>query len=74
MERGMTDDILKYCGKMMDKLHQLLLLTKHQQFVVLVDIEGLTFSKVFYEARCWKGSFHTIIRNWELFRKFRDPH
>jgi len=55
MECWGTDDILKHVGKIMNKIYSVLLQTKHQQFVAIVDSEGVTFSKVFYEARYWKG-------------------
>jgi len=66
-DRGMAEDILKYCGYIMEKAYQLVLRTKHQQIVSLVDNEGITFSKVFYEMRSLIGvqTLMGLLRDYE---------
>lgn len=65
-EKGMEDDCLRYAGKSMDQVHNLLLTTKHQNFVCIVDNTGVTFGKAWYEAQNYQG-INDLIR---LFREY----
>jgi len=64
--KGMEDDCLRYAGKSMDRVHDYLLTTKHQNFVCIVDNTGVTFRKAFYESQNFAG-IQDLIR---LFREY----
>jgi hypothetical protein len=67
-ERGMTGDILRFAGKMMDRVYSLLLRTKQQQFLVIFDSENITFPRVLYESSCWEGECIRVLLKIKNFK------
>lgn len=65
-EKGLEDDCLRFAGKSMDHIHNILLRTKHQNFVCIVDNTGVTFGKAWYEAQNYQG-VQDLVR---IFREY----
>lgn len=61
IDDGMADDIFTWSGKFLEKVHQLLLSTKHQQYVAILDCDGITFSKMFHELNNLTGEQLKIL-------------
>lgn len=55
-EKGLEDDCLRFAGKSMDNVYKVLMNTKNQNFVCIVDNAGVTFRKAWYETQNYQGN------------------